>query len=85
PNMVQEFHVLRCFSSRAFQVQQVKKSMKWTCKVCGEKQSLMQEFGRGTAADCRRHVQKLNTLRGQMLEMNKVKHRCPVRSNTYAN
>ncbi|XP_052470175.1 MRN complex-interacting protein isoform X1 [Carassius gibelio] len=68
--MVQEFHVLRCFSCQAFQVQQVKKSMRWTCKVCGEKQSLMKEFGRGTAADCRRHVQKLNTLRGQMLEMN---------------
>ncbi|XP_016400537.1 UPF0544 protein C5orf45 homolog [Sinocyclocheilus rhinocerous] len=48
--------------------------MKWTCKVCGEKQSLMQEFGRGTAADCRRHVQKLNTLRGQMLEMNSCCH-----------
>uniref|UniRef100_A0A671LNI0 MRN complex-interacting protein N-terminal domain-containing protein n=1 Tax=Sinocyclocheilus anshuiensis TaxID=1608454 RepID=A0A671LNI0_9TELE len=38
------------------------------------------EFGRGTAADCRRHVQKLNTLRGQMLEMNSC-----FRSNTYAN
>ncbi|XP_016308716.1 UPF0544 protein C5orf45 homolog [Sinocyclocheilus anshuiensis] len=34
----------------------------------------MYEFGRGTAADCRRHVQKLNTLRGQMLEMNSCCH-----------
>ncbi|XP_050960375.1 MRN complex-interacting protein [Labeo rohita] len=68
--MVQEFHVLRCFSCQTFQVQQVKKSKKWTCKVCGEKQSLIKEFGRGTAADCRRHVQKLNALRGQMLEVN---------------
>uniref|UniRef100_A0A673FKA9 UPF0544 protein C5orf45 homolog n=1 Tax=Sinocyclocheilus rhinocerous TaxID=307959 RepID=A0A673FKA9_9TELE len=68
--MVQEFHVLRCFSCQTFQVQQVKKSKTWTCKVCGEKQSLMKEFGRGAAADCRRHVQKLNALRGQMLEVN---------------
>uniref|UniRef100_A0A672RAX9 MRN complex-interacting protein N-terminal domain-containing protein n=1 Tax=Sinocyclocheilus grahami TaxID=75366 RepID=A0A672RAX9_SINGR len=84
PNMVQESHVLRCFSRQAFQVQQVKKSMKWTCKVCGEKQSLMQEFGRGTAANCRRHVQKLNTLLFQNHE-SEVKHRCPVRSNSHAN
>uniref|UniRef100_A0A8C1MLI7 MRN complex interacting protein n=1 Tax=Cyprinus carpio TaxID=7962 RepID=A0A8C1MLI7_CYPCA len=68
--MAQEFHVLRCFSCQTFQVQQVKKSKKWTCKVCGEKQSLMKEFGRGAAADCRRQVQKLNALRGQMLEVN---------------
>ncbi|XP_058654423.1 MRN complex-interacting protein isoform X2 [Onychostoma macrolepis] len=68
--MVQEFHVLRCFSCQTFQVQQVKKSKKWTCKVCGEKQSLIKEFGQGSAADCRRHVQKLNALRGQMLEVN---------------
>ncbi|XP_073676510.1 MRN complex-interacting protein [Garra rufa] len=68
--MVQEFHVLRCFSCETFQVQQVKKSKKWTCNVCGEKQSLIKEFGRGAAADCRRHVQKLNALRGQMQEVN---------------
>ncbi|XP_043113083.1 MRN complex-interacting protein isoform X2 [Puntigrus tetrazona] len=68
--MVQEFHVLRCFSCQTFQVQQVKKVKKWTCKVCGEKQSLIKEFGRGAAADCRRHVQKMNALRGQMLEVN---------------
>ncbi|KAK2890564.1 hypothetical protein QQF64_006649 [Cirrhinus molitorella] len=67
--MVQEFHVVRCFSCQTFQVQQVKKSKKWSCKVCGEKQTLIKEFGRGTAADCRRHVQKLNALRGQMLEV----------------
>ncbi|XP_051715884.1 MRN complex-interacting protein isoform X2 [Ctenopharyngodon idella] len=67
--MVQEFHVLRCFSCQTFQVQQVKKSKKWVCKVCGEKQSLMKEFGRGAAADCRRHVQKLNALRGRLQEV----------------
>ncbi|XP_053538013.1 MRN complex-interacting protein isoform X2 [Ictalurus punctatus] len=67
--MVQEFHVLRCFSCRTFQVQQVKKSKKWSCKLCGEKQSLIKEYGRGTGADCRRHVQKLNSLRGELLEV----------------
>uniref|UniRef100_A0A3P8V5H8 MRN complex-interacting protein N-terminal domain-containing protein n=1 Tax=Cynoglossus semilaevis TaxID=244447 RepID=A0A3P8V5H8_CYNSE len=48
---------------------QVKKSTtKWSCKVCGEKQSLLKEYGRGSAADCRRHVQKLNAMRGAMVE-----------------
>ncbi|XP_065124125.1 MRN complex-interacting protein [Paramisgurnus dabryanus] len=69
--MVQEFHVLRCFSCQIFQVQQVKKSKKWQCKVCGEKQSVLKEYGRGAAADCRRHVQKLNSLRGELLEVNR--------------
>ncbi|XP_073710144.1 MRN complex-interacting protein isoform X1 [Misgurnus anguillicaudatus] len=71
--MVQEFHVLRCFSCQTFQVQQVKKSKKWECKVCGEKQSVLKEYGRGAAADCRRHVQKLNSLRGELLEVNREK------------
>ncbi|XP_070769809.1 MRN complex-interacting protein [Enoplosus armatus] len=66
--MVQEFHVLQCFSCQSFQVQQVKKVNRWSCKVCGEKQSLLKEFGRGSGADCRRHVQKLNALRGAMME-----------------
>uniref|UniRef100_A0A3P9AIJ9 MRN complex-interacting protein N-terminal domain-containing protein n=1 Tax=Esox lucius TaxID=8010 RepID=A0A3P9AIJ9_ESOLU len=59
-NMVQEFHVLRCYSCQTYQVQQVKKSKKWNCKMCGEKQSVLKEFGRGSGVDCRRHVQKLN-------------------------
>ncbi|XP_034545822.1 MRN complex-interacting protein isoform X2 [Notolabrus celidotus] len=66
--MVQEFHVLRCFSCQSFQVQQVKKVHRWSCKLCGEKQSLLKEFGRGSGADCRRHVQKLNAARGNMME-----------------
>uniref|UniRef100_A0A672GEM2 MRN complex-interacting protein N-terminal domain-containing protein n=1 Tax=Salarias fasciatus TaxID=181472 RepID=A0A672GEM2_SALFA len=68
PVMVQEFHVVRCFSCESFQVQQVKKATRWTCKLCGEKQSLLKEFGRGSGADCRRHVQKLNAMRGSMME-----------------
>ncbi|KAG7271179.1 hypothetical protein CRUP_034694, partial [Coryphaenoides rupestris] len=64
--MVQEFQVLRCYSCQTFQVQQVKKAKTWSCKMCGEKQSVLKEFGRGTGADCRRHVQKLNAKRGEM-------------------
>ncbi|KAM7000016.1 MRN complex-interacting protein [Tautogolabrus adspersus] len=66
--MGQEFHVVRCFSCQSFQVQQVKKVNRWTCKLCGKKQTLLKEFGRGSGADCRRHVQKLNAMRGAMME-----------------
>uniref|UniRef100_A0AAV2MH05 MRN complex-interacting protein N-terminal domain-containing protein n=1 Tax=Knipowitschia caucasica TaxID=637954 RepID=A0AAV2MH05_KNICA len=66
--MVQEFHVLRCYSCQVFQVQQVKKVNKWICKMCGQKQSVVKEFGRGSGADCRRHVQKLNAARGAIME-----------------
>ncbi|XP_044882629.1 MRN complex-interacting protein [Mauremys mutica] len=61
--MGQRFQVLRCFSCGTFQVQQVKKSRKWSCKVCGEKQMLLKAYGQGSGSDCRRHVQKLNLLR----------------------
>ncbi|KAM9741512.1 MRN complex-interacting protein isoform 1-T2 [Menidia menidia] len=66
--MGQEFHVVRCFSCQSFQVQQVKKTSRWSCKLCGQKQSLLKEFGRGPAVDCRRHVQKLNAMRGSMMD-----------------
>ncbi|KAM9835028.1 MRN complex-interacting protein isoform 2-T2 [Syngnathus typhle] len=66
--MSQTFHVVQCFRCDCFQVHQVKKVKKWTCKLCGVMQSLLKEFGRGGAADCRRHVQKLNATRGAMLE-----------------
>lgn len=67
--MTQDFRVLRCCECKIFQVHQVKKSNKWNCKVCGTKQSVRQVYGKGTGAECRRHVQKLNTLRGvQALE-----------------
>ncbi|XP_006898213.1 PREDICTED: UPF0544 protein C5orf45 homolog [Elephantulus edwardii] len=61
--------VLRCCSCHLFQVHQVKKSLKWTCKACGEKQSFLRAYGEGSGADCRRHVQKLNLLQGQASEM----------------
>ncbi|XP_012920706.1 MRN complex-interacting protein [Heterocephalus glaber] len=61
--------VLRCCSCRLFQAHQVKKSLKWTCKACGEKQSFLRAYGEGSGADCRRHVQKLNLLQGQVSEL----------------
>ncbi|XP_075398221.1 MRN complex-interacting protein [Tenrec ecaudatus] len=61
--------VLRCCSCRLFQAHQMKKSLKWTCKACGEKQSFLRAYGEGSGADCRRHVQKLNLLQGQVSEM----------------
>uniref|UniRef100_A0A2K5MZ08 MRN complex interacting protein n=1 Tax=Cercocebus atys TaxID=9531 RepID=A0A2K5MZ08_CERAT len=39
----QPCRVLRCCSCRLFQAHQVKKSVKWTCKACGEKQSFLRE------------------------------------------
>uniref|UniRef100_A0A7N5P1C5 MRN complex interacting protein n=1 Tax=Ailuropoda melanoleuca TaxID=9646 RepID=A0A7N5P1C5_AILME len=65
----QRFRVLRCCSCRLFQAHQEKKSLKWTCKACGEKQSFLRTYGDGSGADCRRHVQKLNLLQGQISEM----------------
>uniref|UniRef100_A0A3B3T2R6 MRN complex-interacting protein N-terminal domain-containing protein n=1 Tax=Paramormyrops kingsleyae TaxID=1676925 RepID=A0A3B3T2R6_9TELE len=73
--MGQEFNVLRCFSCQTFQVHQVKKSKKWNCKMCGEKQSLLKVYGQGSGADCRRHVQKLNALRGEVLEVHHPRKR----------
>ncbi|XP_002744509.3 MRN complex-interacting protein isoform X7 [Callithrix jacchus] len=61
--------VLRCCSCRLFQAHQVKKSVKWTCKACGEKQSFLRAYGEGSGTDCRRHVQKLNLLQGQVSEL----------------
>ncbi|XP_074865669.1 MRN complex-interacting protein [Carettochelys insculpta] len=61
--MGQRCQVLRCVSCGTFQVHQVKKSQKWSCKVCGEKQSLLKTYGQGSGSDCRCHVQKLNLLR----------------------
>uniref|UniRef100_A0A8C3VDD0 MRN complex interacting protein n=1 Tax=Catagonus wagneri TaxID=51154 RepID=A0A8C3VDD0_9CETA len=65
----QRVRVLRCCRCLLFQAHQVKKSLKWTCKACGEKQSFLRAFGEGSGADCRRHVQKLNLLQGQVSEL----------------
>ncbi|KAI9551377.1 UPF0544 protein C5orf45-like protein [Daphnia sinensis] len=67
--MPQEFCVHKCYSCSMFQVHILKKSSnKWTCKMCGEKQSVNKVFGQGSAKDCREHVQKLNLLKGMSAE-----------------
>ena len=43
----------------------VKKSKKWACKVCGEKQSVKKVYAQGSGQDCRKHVQKLNMKCGE--------------------
>lgn len=47
---------------------QVKKKIKWECKLCGEKQSFKRSYGIGTAKECRIHVQKLNLINGEAKE-----------------
>ncbi|XP_027627252.1 MRN complex-interacting protein isoform X2 [Tupaia chinensis] len=56
----------------------MKKSVKWTCKACGEKQSFLRAYGEGSGADCRRHVQKLNLLQGEVAEMSFRSPEAPV-------
>ncbi|XP_075297653.1 MRN complex-interacting protein isoform X2 [Opisthocomus hoazin] len=60
--------VLRCCSCRRFQAQQAKRSGKWSCSVCGQRQAVQKVYGQGSGLDCRRHVQKLNLLQGQAEE-----------------
>ncbi|XP_061858539.1 MRN complex-interacting protein isoform X2 [Colius striatus] len=59
---------LRCCRCRRFQVQQAKRSGKWSCSVCGQRQALQKVYGQGSGQDCRRHVQKLNLLQGEAEE-----------------
>merc|ERR1719483_2023400 len=61
--MVQTFRVLRCYQCESFQVDMEKKSAKWQCKLCGERQSLKQVFAKGSGAECRKAVQELNLKR----------------------
>ncbi|XP_026764459.2 probable serine/threonine-protein kinase clkA [Galleria mellonella] len=69
--MPQHFQVLRCYRCLVFQVHQLKKSNKFECKLCGEKQSIKRHYGLGTGKECRLHVQKLNGIRGEIDELNK--------------
>ncbi|XP_071143510.1 MRN complex-interacting protein-like [Mytilus edulis] len=74
--MPQEFNVLQCYKCQTFQVHQVKKSTKWNCKLCGEKQSIKKVFGRGSGYDCRQHVQKLNLLRAEQGNRDTIENQC---------
>ncbi|XP_058452065.1 MRN complex-interacting protein [Malaya genurostris] len=59
--MPQELRVVRCYQCKKFQSDIVKKALKWTCKLCGSKQSLKKEFARGSGRECRLLVQQLSS------------------------
>ncbi|KAK7865813.1 hypothetical protein R5R35_001274 [Gryllus longicercus] len=61
--MSQEVQVLQCYSCQSYQTQIVKKTNKWVCKLCNEKQVVKKVLGQGNGKDCRKHCQRLNALR----------------------
>ena len=60
--MTQEIVVLRCKECATFQTHISKKSIKFSCKLCGTKQSISRIYGKGTGAECRRTCQHLNSV-----------------------
>ncbi|XP_064548355.1 MRN complex-interacting protein [Drosophila montana] len=63
--MSQQIRVLQCVECSLYQVDIVKKTNKWECKVCRLKQMVHKEFFRGSGAECRAKVQHLNLEHGQ--------------------
>ena len=62
----QRQHVVKCCHCSFYQVDIVKKSTnKWSCKMCGGKQTLMHVFFEGDARECRDKVKLLNGLNGE--------------------
>jgi hypothetical protein len=60
----QEFMAVKCCQCSAFQVQQVKQSNKFTCSLCGQKQSVQRMYARSNMArDIREVVQAYNSAR----------------------
>ncbi|KAM7042252.1 MRN complex-interacting protein [Acridotheres tristis] len=45
-----------------------KRSGRWSCSVCGQRQAVQKVYGQGSGLECRRHVQKLNLLQGEAEE-----------------
>ncbi|KAH8364188.1 hypothetical protein KR084_003485 [Drosophila pseudotakahashii] len=66
--MSQQIRVLQCIQCKMYQVDFVKKSNKWQCKICNQKQDLLKEFFRGSGPECRAKVQQLNLERGMQEE-----------------
>jgi len=58
----QEFVVLRCKQATCamFQVHPSKKSAKFDCKVCQEKNAVLKIWSKGNGAECRKVTQRLN-------------------------
>ena len=64
-----EYQIVRCCSCLTFQVQQKKKVNKFSCRLCGTKQSLQRIYGQSyKAADLRPIVQDLNMAEGSTRE-----------------
>lgn len=62
-----EFLALQCASCDCFCVQQLTKSRKWACRLCGAKQSIVKVFAKSfKAADVRGIVQQLSMARGTL-------------------
>eukprot|EP00126_Sphaerothecum_destruens_P004249 Sdes_comp18071_c0_seq4m7474 len=51
-----------------FQVHQERKDKKWSCKICGFKQSLKFTYKAGSPVECRKFVQELNRKKGETIE-----------------
>lgn len=66
--MVENICVVSCCFCETFQGQHVKKEKKWTCKMCGQKQSFRKIFTQGSGKECRIFVQKLNRMKGSVDE-----------------
>ena len=65
------YQVVRCAGDACgvFQTQQAKKATKWTCVMCGLRQSILRvHFESEYPKDCRIAVQRLNEERGALLE-----------------
>ena len=64
--MPQTFNIVRCFNCLVYQVDIEKKSTtKWTCKLCGSKQTLKQVYFEGESRECRDRVKQLNMMNGE--------------------
>ncbi|TDG50254.1 hypothetical protein AWZ03_003159 [Drosophila navojoa] len=66
--MSQQIRVVQCVECSLYQVDIVKKTNRWECKVCDAKQVMQKEFFRGSGAECRAKVQQLNLDCGQRKE-----------------
>ena len=62
--MPQIFSAAACASCSAFQVVQQTKQRKFTCPLCGTKQSLTRSYRTGSARECREAVQALSSAWG---------------------
>lgn len=61
-----EFWGLKCYKCSTFQVQQAKRSNKFCCSLCHEKQSVLKTYAiSNSAKDIRLLVCKLNAQRGE--------------------